>query len=106
MDNIVFEVVGAKRLYLSPRLGKINLSKPFTNNQALRWYKDKNFPYIRPVSGAEQLLASEDEETLKFLLNKAKTKQEINILLKATQQKEKSKKENTVLETSNTKTKK
>ncbi|TSE03385.1 hypothetical protein [Aquimarina algiphila] len=78
--NICFEVVGAPKIYINPRLGKIDLTKPFTNEQALEWYKDINFPYIKPISGAEAVLSKEKVDTILKLIKKATSPEEIEIL--------------------------
>ncbi len=78
--NRFFKVVGAPKTYINPRLGRVDLTKPFTNTQALEWYKDKNFPYIKPISGAEEILSKEKVETIKMLMEKATSKEEIEIL--------------------------
>ena len=75
-----FKVVGTPRVYINPRLGRVDLTKDFTDAQALEWYKDKNFPYIKPISGAEELLGKEKVETIKELLERASTKEELEIL--------------------------
>lgn len=78
--NIYFEVVGTPKIYINPRLGRIDLTKPFTDEQALLWYKDINFPYIQPIPGAEELISKEKVETIIKLIHKAHSPEEIAIL--------------------------
>ena len=79
-SSIFFEIVGDPKTYINPRLGKVDLTKPFTNTQAMEWYKDINFPYIKPIEGAEELFSKEKVDTILMLLKKAKTKKEFEIL--------------------------
>ncbi|KZS41899.1 hypothetical protein AWE51_00185 [Aquimarina aggregata] len=78
--NTYFKVVGIPHVYINPRLGRIDLTKPFTDEQALLWYKDINFPYIKPIPGAEELLSKEKVETIIKLIHKANSPEEISIL--------------------------
>ncbi|WP_281991245.1 hypothetical protein [Aquimarina aggregata] len=80
LHNSCFKVVGTPKIYINPRLGKIDLTKPFTDEQALLWYKDINFPYIKPIPGAEELLSKEKVETIIKLIHKAHSPEEIAVL--------------------------
>lgn len=76
----VFKIIGYPNVYINPRLGRINLAGSFSNEEALEWYKDENFPYIKPLPGAEKLLAKEKVDMILRLLEKADSPEEIEIL--------------------------
>ncbi|CAL2105492.1 conserved hypothetical protein [Tenacibaculum sp. 190524A02b] len=78
-----FEVLGLPRVYISPRLGRIDLRLSFSNEKALECYKDINFPYLALKEGAEELLKKEKVETILFLINKATRKKDLEILTKS-----------------------
>lgn len=67
-----FEVLGLPRVYISPRLGHVDLRLSFPEEKAIACYKDKNFPYIGLKEGAEILFAKEKVETILFLISKAR----------------------------------
>lgn len=67
-----FEVLGLPRVYISPRLGRVDLRLSFSEENAIACYKDKNFPYIGLKEGAEVLFAKEKVETILFLIGKAR----------------------------------
>lgn len=67
-----FEVLGLPRVYISPRLGRVDLRLAFSEEKAMECYKDKNFPYIGLKEGAEVLFTKEKVETILFLISKAR----------------------------------
>lgn len=78
-----FEVLGLPRVYINPRLGRIDLRLSFPQEKALECYKDINFPYLGLKEGAEELFKNEKVETLLFLIEKATRKIDVKILEKA-----------------------
>lgn len=75
-----FEVLGLPRVYISPRLGRVDLRLSFSEEKAIACYKDKNFPYIGLKEGAEILFAKEKVDTILFLISKATRSIDVEIL--------------------------
>lgn len=75
-----FEVLGIPRVYISPRQGRVDLTKPLKEEKAIALYKDENFPYLGLKSGAEELFKKEKVDTILFLINKASRASDVEIL--------------------------
>jgi hypothetical protein len=78
-----FEVIGHPRVYVTPRLGIVDLRLAFPEDKALICYKDINFPYLKLKDGAEELFKNEKVDTILNLINKATIISDIEILAKS-----------------------
>jgi hypothetical protein len=78
-----FEVLGLPRVFLNPRLGRIDLRLSFPEDKAVICYKDINFPYLGLKEGAEIIFKNEKVDTILFLIAKATRTIDVEILSKA-----------------------
>lgn len=78
-----FEVIGHPRVYVTPRLGIVDLRLSFSEEKAIKCYKDINFPYLKLKDGAEELFKNEKVDTILSLIEKATIITDVEILGKS-----------------------